>query len=115
MSDTRSETALSTDVIRPVSEPNLGDAQIVDHLDALNRVLALVSRLRAAGDDPDPYYPDEIISYIDYDMVETAWQYGYDDIIRREYVKAWMALYEDILGQPTYYTVEEFLDGSVTF
>lgn len=59
-----------------------------------------------------PYYPKEIIQYLDYSGLENAWENGDYRLILERYTSAWIDYAISIAGIPAYYTVEEFIDGT---
>lgn len=97
---------------RLVDSPTVGDGYIEDKVRALNEVFELHQRLDKAGAEPPDFYPEELYSYLDFDNMETAWNFRSYEILKKAYIAAWVEYVIDVMGEPTYYTVDEFVSIS---
>lgn len=95
-------------------EPNFVDAVICDKMEALDDSIALHRQLRTqlGEDSVPPYFPAELITSLDFDSVDRAWDQQDYDLVRQEYVKLWMAHYGEKFGMAPAHSLAEFLDGT---
>lgn len=99
-----------SDSIR-AEEPNFCDARVKENLEGLRRVIRLHQKLDEAGGDPSPWYPGELSNIINAHYVISAWERRDYKAIEQEYVKGWMEYVESVMGEPTHYSLNDFLDN----
>lgn len=97
------------DVVRLVDIPNYSDALVYDNMELLNSFISQNAQEPGAYE----YYPDELIGFVDVYELEKAWGSQIYPNVRRILVEGWMKYSESFSAEPPYFTLEEFLDGTV--
>jgi len=92
--------------------PSRADLEVVNFISGLNRIFDNHTKILQKTEKSIPYYPKEIIQYLNFSGINDAWANLEYEFIREEYVKAWIIYVESIAGEPVYFTLEDFLDGT---
>lgn len=99
-------------VERLVDYPTLSDVEVVNLLAGLRKVCKAHQQILEKTGKSMPYYPDEIVKYLNFSILSESWRRMDYETIREDYVRAWMKHVETIAGDPPFFTLEEFLNGT---
>lgn len=92
--------------------PTQSDFEVIDFMDRFDRVCLVHKRLLEKTGENAPFYPDEIIPYIEnFSIVDHAWKNSNYALLKRLYTESWILYAESIAGEKTYYNVDDFLSG----
>lgn len=92
--------------------PTRADVEIINFLLGLERVFDNHRKLFQKTNESIPFYPKEIVQYLNFSGLDDAWDSADYDFIREEYIKAYLLYVESIAGEKAYFTVDEFLNGT---
>lgn len=92
--------------------PSPADYMALSFLDMMDNLFIAHSEIFEESGESIAYYPDEISLSLDTDIVEELWVTKNYNAVKRLYLELWLDDIRDVTGIESYFTVDEFMDGT---